>query len=89
MPSVPRADTSRVEASRQGIVPRQLPVRDRYLSPPRNTELLAQDIAVSLRGSGRDPEWLQGYLNEYAWRYNHRDDEAAMFKTLLLRATVS
>jgi transposase len=34
-------------------------------------------------------KWLQGYLNEYAWRYNHRDDGEAMFKTLLLRATVS
>jgi transposase-like protein len=34
-------------------------------------------------------KWLQGYLNEYAWRYNHRDDAVAMFKTLLLRATVS
>jgi ribosomal protein L37AE/L43A len=31
-------------------------------------------------------KWLQGYLNEYAWRYNHRKDERAMFKTLLLRA---
>jgi len=29
---------------------------------------------------------LQGYLNEYAWRYNHRDDERAMFETLLLRS---
>lgn len=28
---------------------------------------------------------LQGYLNEYAWRYNHRDDGRAMFRTLLLR----
>jgi len=35
------------------------------------------------------PKWLQGYVNEYVWRYNHRDDEAAQFKTLLLRATVS
>jgi transposase-like protein len=26
---------------------------------------------------------LQGYLNEYAWRYNHRDDEAPTFLTLL------
>jgi transposase len=34
-------------------------------------------------------KWLQGYLNEYAWRYNHRDDPRAMFKTLLLRSTVS
>ena len=29
---------------------------------------------------------LQGYLNEYAWRYTHRDHESAMFRTLLLRA---
>jgi len=33
-------------------------------------------------------KWLQGYLNEYAWRYNHRKDERAMFKTLLLCAAV-
>ena len=33
-------------------------------------------------------KWLQGYLNEYAWRYNHRDDPAAMFRQLLLRAAV-
>jgi transposase len=35
------------------------------------------------------PKWLQGYLNEYAWRYNHRDEPGVMFKKLLLRATVS
>jgi transposase-like protein len=29
---------------------------------------------------------LQGYLNEYAWRYNHRDDESAMFLTCLLNS---
>ena len=29
---------------------------------------------------------LQGYLNEYAWRYNHRDDDAAMFLQLILKA---
>jgi len=34
-------------------------------------------------------KWLQGYLNEYAWRHNHRDDPNAMFETLLLRSTVS
>jgi len=32
---------------------------------------------------------LQGYLNEYAWRYSHRDDERAQFETLLLRAVGS
>lgn len=31
-------------------------------------------------------KWLQGYLNEYAWRYNHRDDPQAMFRLLLQRA---
>jgi transposase len=34
-------------------------------------------------------KWLQGYLNEYAWRYNHRDDPRAMFRLLLQRATIS
>lgn len=29
---------------------------------------------------------LQGYLNEYAWRYNHRSDDRAQFESLLLRA---
>jgi hypothetical protein len=28
-------------------------------------------------------------LNEYAWRYNHRDDEQPMFKALLERAAAS
>jgi transposase len=31
---------------------------------------------------------LQGYLNEYAWRYNERDNPRAKFTTLLLRATL-
>jgi transposase-like protein len=29
---------------------------------------------------------LQGYLNEYVWRYNHREDDAAMFLQLILRS---
>ena len=29
---------------------------------------------------------LQGYLNEYVWRYCHRADDRAQFETLLLRA---
>jgi transposase len=31
-------------------------------------------------------KWLQGYLNEYAWRYNERDNEQAMFQSLLVNA---
>jgi hypothetical protein len=30
--------------------------------------------------------WLPGYLNEWVWKWNHRDDDAAMFRTLLLNA---
>jgi transposase len=28
-------------------------------------------------------KWLQGYLNEWAWRYNRRDSETPMFRDLL------
>ncbi len=28
-------------------------------------------------------KWLQGYLNEYAWRYNRRDNPGSMFHALL------
>jgi hypothetical protein len=31
-------------------------------------------------------KWLQGYLNEFAWRYNHRNGGRAMFTALLQRA---
>ena len=31
---------------------------------------------------------LQGYLNEYVWRYNRRDDGEAQFLSLLLRAAL-
>jgi len=30
--------------------------------------------------------WLPTYLNEYAFRYNERDSQRAMFRTLLDRA---
>ncbi len=33
-------------------------------------------------------KWLQGYLNEYAWRYNHRHAADSMFRLLLARAAV-
>jgi transposase len=32
------------------------------------------------------PKWLQGYVNEYVWRYNRRDDGQEMFSALLLRS---
>jgi hypothetical protein len=30
-------------------------------------------------------KWLQGYLNEWTWRYNHRGPGRAMFLTLIER----
>ena len=32
------------------------------------------------------PKYLQHYVNEYAFRYNHRNDERPMFQTFLRRA---
>jgi transposase len=34
-------------------------------------------------------KWLQGYVNEYVWRYNHRDEGEVMFRTLLDRSAMS
>ena len=39
----------------------------------------------ALRGvhHGVSDKWLQGYLNEYVWRYNHRHQPRAMFLDML------
>jgi len=34
-------------------------------------------------------KWLQGYVNEYAWRYNRRDSGRSMFHDLLAEAVQS
>ncbi|GAG42341.1 unnamed protein product, partial [marine sediment metagenome] len=40
------------------------------------------------RKTAQAPKFLavDDYLNEYAWRYNHRNGDQAMFEKLLLRA---
>jgi len=35
---------------------------------------------------GVSHKWLQGYLNEYVWRYNRREEGKAMFRDLLAAA---
>lgn len=35
------------------------------------------------------PQYLQSYLNEYTFRYNHRKDKSPMFKIILGRITTS
>ncbi len=32
--------------------------------------------------------WLPGYLNEWVWKWNHRGDDAAQFRTLLRNAAL-
>jgi hypothetical protein len=46
------------------------------------------NLKTGIRGNYKkvSHRWLQGYLNEFTWRYNHRHDRRAMFELLLLRA---
>jgi transposase len=46
------------------------------------------NLKTALRGTYKHVfhRWLQSYLDEFAWRYNHRHDRRAMFESLLLRA---
>jgi transposase-like protein len=48
------------------------------------------NLKTGIRGNYKkvSHKWLQGYLNEYCWRYNHRRDGRAMFESLLLRSAV-
>lgn len=63
-----------------------LAVRSRFA---RGTRLgnVKNEIAGNYHGVSR--RWLQGYLNEYVWRLNHRHDPSADFETLLSRAADS
>ena len=62
-----------------------------YVSGDVHTNTIEGFWSLAKRGIGGvyhavSKKHLQGYLNEYAWRYNHRDDGRAQFRTLLLRA---
>ena len=46
--------------------------------------LLKNGIRGAHRAVGAD--YLQDYVNEYAFRYNHRDDEQPMFRTIAERS---
>jgi transposase len=48
-------------------------------------------LKPSIRGTYRkvSHKWLQGYLNEFTFRYNERHSRQAMFRTLLLRAAAA
>ena len=46
------------------------------------------NLKTGMRGAYKkvSAEWLQSYLDEYAYRYNHRRDQRGMFMGLLDRA---
>ena len=66
-----------------------------YVSGDVHTNTIEGFWSLTKRGIGGvyhsvSAKHLQGYLNEYAWRYNHRQRrERSMFETLLLRAVGS
>jgi transposase len=47
------------------------------------------NLKTGMRGAYKkvSRKWLQSYLDEYAWRYNARREQGAMFEQLLRRAT--
>ena len=49
------------------------------------------NLKTGIRGNYKkvSRKWLQGYLNEFVWRYNHRHTPDSMFRALLLRAARS
>lgn len=46
------------------------------------------NLKPSIRGTYKkvSHKWLQGYLNEFCWRYNHRHDIEPMLDLLISRA---
>src|SRR5437763_13609282 len=62
-----------------------------YVSGDVHTNTIEGFWSLVKRGIGGthhsvSAKFLQGYLNEYVWRYNRRDEDRAMFLLLLLRA---
>ncbi|HZA21082.1 MAG TPA: transposase [Dehalococcoidia bacterium] len=65
--------------------------RERLVSGDVHTNTIEGFWSLTKRGvSGVyhsvSPKHLQGYLNEYAWRYSNRGDERSLFELVLLRA---
>lgn len=58
VPSAPAVGRSRLEASCEWVVAGDGSVRHRDLSPPGHTQLLAQNVRMSLRRSGGNAEPL-------------------------------
>jgi transposase len=62
-----------------------------YVDGPVHTQTIEGffgHFKTDLRGTHHavSAKWLSAYLNEWVWKWNHRNDDAAMFRQLLLRA---
>jgi transposase len=62
-----------------------------YVDGPTHTNTIEGffgNLKTGMRGAYKkvSPAYLQSYLNEYAWRYNHRNGGRSMFSLLLERA---
>ena len=77
---------------RAGYFHRRIQHNERiYVSGDIHTNTIEGFWSLVKRGIGGvyhsvSAKHLQGYLNEYAWRYNRRNEDRAEFETLLLRA---
>ncbi len=64
-----------------------------YVSGDVHTNTVEGFCSLVKRGLGGvyhsvSKKHLQGYLNEYAWRYNQRFEGRGRFQLLLLRSTI-
>jgi transposase len=62
-----------------------------YVDGPVHTQTIEGffgNFKMGVRGAHHSisRKWLQGYLNEWAWRYNHRHDGLPLFRSILFRA---
>jgi transposase-like protein len=79
---------------RKGYAHRRIAHNERiYVSGDIHTNTIEGFWSLVKRGIGGvyhavSAKHLQGYLNEYARRYNRRNEERAEFETLLLRAAL-
>jgi transposase-like protein len=77
-----------------GYVHKRIRHKERvYVSGDVHTNTIEGFWSLTKRGIGGvyhavSAKHLQGYLNEYAWRYNERHNPRAKFSTLLRRASV-
>ena len=62
-----------------------------YVQGDTHTNTVEGFLGISKRASRGNykkvsHKWLQGYLNEFTWRYNHRNSGESMFHLLVNRA---